>query len=308
MRKTHKAMWAAFGGNCIFGFSFLFTKVALRVTTPSVLLAWRFLLAFAVMNLLLLTGKIRLSFRGKPVGMLLLMGALQPVLYFYFENYGLLYSNATFSAIMIALVPIASLIYGALFLRECPTFLQIACSFSSVGGVVFMALRQTAAGAITGVGVLLLVGAVLSAVGFNVISRRSAGTVSAFERTYMMFLVGAVCFTVVAVGENVKHPSCLFTPLTDGGFLLSLLYLGVLSSVGAFLMINYANTWLPLSRATVFSNVITVVSVFAGVVILREPFDRYLLPASLLIIAGIAGVQYFAPQKADGEIGKRTAR
>ena len=297
MHKTHKAMWAAFGGNFIFGLSFLFTKVALRVTTPSVLLAWRFLLAFAAMNLLLLGGKIRISFRGKPVGMLLLMGLLQPVLYFYFENYGLLYSNATFSAIMIALVPIVSLVWGALAMGERPTLLQILCSVLSVGGVVFMALRQTASGAITGRGVALLTGAVLCAVGFNSISRRCAETVSAFERTYMMFLVGAVCFTAVAVCEQVHTPLALVTPLTDGGFLVSLLYLGVLSSVGAFLMIHYANTWLPLSRATVFSNVITVVSVFAGVVILREPFDRYLLPASLLIIAGIAGVQYFAADR-----------
>ena len=47
MTKTGKAMAAAFVGNFIFGLSFLFTKTALAVTTPAVLLFWRFLLAFA---------------------------------------------------------------------------------------------------------------------------------------------------------------------------------------------------------------------------------------------------------------------
>jgi drug/metabolite transporter (DMT)-like permease len=293
MTKTHKAMLAAFGGNFIFGLSFLFTKTALQYTTPSVLLALRFLLAFAVMNVLLLTGKVKVSFKGKPIGWLVLMGVFQPVLYFYFENYGLLYSNATFSSVMIALVPIASLIFGALFMKEHPTVLQILCSVVSVGGVVFMALRQSAGGAITVWGVLLLLGAVISAVGFNVISRRSAGTVTAFERTYMMFLIGTVAFGGVAVAENITAPLQLVTPLGNTWFLVSLLYLGVLSSVGAFLMINYANTYLPLSRATVFSNVVTVVSVFAGVVLLKESFDIWMLFATAMIILGIAGVQYF---------------
>ncbi len=296
MTKTHKGMLAAFGGNFIFGLSFLFTKTALAYSTPSVLLALRFLLAFLVMNVLLLTGKIKISLKGKPLGWLVLMGLFQPVLYFYFENYGLLYSNATFSSVMIALVPIASLIFGALFMKEIPTVLQVLCSAVSVGGVVFMALRQSAGGAITIWGILLLIGAVVSAVGFNVISRRSAGAVTAFERTYMMFLIGAVTFGGVAVVENISTPWLLVSPLTNGSFLVSLLYLGVLSSVAAFLMINYANTYLPLSRATVFSNVITVVSVFAGVVLLKETFDVYMLLATVMIVLGIAGVQYFIPK------------
>jgi drug/metabolite transporter (DMT)-like permease len=289
-------MLAAFGGNFIFGLSFLFTKTALAYSTPSVLLALRFLLAFLVMNVLLLTGKIKISLKGKPLGWLLLMGIFQPVLYFYFENYGLLYSNATFSSVMIALVPIASLVFGALFMKETPTVLQALCSAVSVGGVIFMALRQSAGGAITVWGILLLIGAVVSAVGFNVISRRSAEKVTAFERTYMMFLIGTVTFGGVAVIENISTPWLLVSPLTNGSFVISLLYLGVLSSVAAFLMINYANTYLPLSRATVFSNVITVVSVFAGVVLLKENFDMYMLLATVMIILGIAGVQYFVPK------------
>ena len=64
---------------------------------------------------------------------------------------------------------------------------------------------------------------------------------------------------------------------------------------------HYANTYLSLSRATVFSNVITVVSVFAGVVLLHEPFDGIMLAAALLIIGGIAGVQRFSKDKEQGE-------
>ena len=82
MKKPTLATLAGLLGYSIFGFSFLLSKVALGLTTPLVLLSVRFLTAFLVMNLLVLSGKMRLSLGGKPVRMLLLLGLVQPVVYF----------------------------------------------------------------------------------------------------------------------------------------------------------------------------------------------------------------------------------
>ena len=82
MKQTKKAILACLIGNSIFGFSFLFSKVALGIVSPFVLLSIRFLTAFLVLNLLCLTGKCKISLRGKPVGLLLLLGLVQPVCYF----------------------------------------------------------------------------------------------------------------------------------------------------------------------------------------------------------------------------------
>lgn len=304
MSKTTKGMLAGFCGNFIFGFSFLFTTKALAVTTPSVLLAWRFLIAFALMNILLLIGKVKIHLHGKSVLWLTLMGLCQPVLYFYFENYGLLYSNTTFASVMLALVPSILLLVGAVFMHEKPTVLQTVCSCLSVAGVVAIALHQTAKGIITLPGVILLIGAVTTAVGFNIISRHYAQTVSAFERTYIMFAVGTVAFLTVAVLENRQVPFQLVAPFTHMPFVISLGYLGILSSLVAYLLINYANTWLPLSRAGIFTNVITVVSVFAGIVILREPVDLYTILIALCILLGICGVQFFSAKNTEPKIDK----
>ena len=80
MTNTAKATLAAIVCNFIFGLSFLFSKVALDHAQPSVLLSIRFLTAFSVMSLILLTGKQKVSFKNKPVGKLLLMGLVQPVI------------------------------------------------------------------------------------------------------------------------------------------------------------------------------------------------------------------------------------
>lgn len=68
MKKSTLATLAGLLGYSIFGFSFLFSKVALGLTTPLVLLSVRFLTAFLVMNLLVLSGKMRLSLGESPSG------------------------------------------------------------------------------------------------------------------------------------------------------------------------------------------------------------------------------------------------
>ncbi|MBQ2890698.1 MAG: DMT family transporter [Clostridia bacterium] len=286
------AVLAAFFSNFIFGFSFMFSDMGLKVASPSVLLALRFLFAFLILNLLVIFKVVKINFKGKKVLKVLIMGIMQPVIYFYCESYGIKLSSPTFAAIMLALVPIGAMIYSALFMKEAPTLWQVFFGVLSVLGVILISGDGEGA---TLPGAVLLLGAILSAVMFNAISRQSANEFSPFERTYVMFFLASIVFTAVAVIENINDLSLIYKPLMNGSFLISILYLGVLSSVIAFFLINYANTHLPISRTTVFSNVITVVSIFAGIVILKD--TALSLPNiiySLMIIIGVWGVQKFA--------------
>ena len=52
-----KGLIAVLTGNVIFGFSFLFSRLALNITIPSVLVAYRFLAAFLVMNSIVAAGR-----------------------------------------------------------------------------------------------------------------------------------------------------------------------------------------------------------------------------------------------------------
>jgi drug/metabolite transporter (DMT)-like permease len=286
-----KAMLASLGSAVIFGFSFLSSRIALGVATPWALLSMRFLLALALMSAVLLTGKAKVSLRGKPVGLLLLLGFFQPIMYFVCETYGILYSTATFSGVMIALIPIASLAFAAIFLRERPTVWQTLFSLLSVAGVVVLALLQTGEGAVEVRGILLLVGAIVAAVGCSIVSRKIAPSFSAFERTYVMFVTGAVFFTIAALFENGWDVPALVAPLAEPKFLLPILYLGGFSSVGAFLLMNYGLAHLPVSRSTSFANLTTVISMLAGVVFLGEPMSLLSGVASLMIVLGVWGVQ-----------------
>lgn len=304
-KQVKLATIAALIGNSIFGFSFMFSRMALGVASPFVMLMIRFILAAALLFVIAFfaakkgdrrtaDGEIhwlRFDLRGKPLMPLLALGVVQPVMYFLCESYGISMTNATFSGVIIALVPIAALIAGRLVLREIPSRAQVIWSLVSILGVMLMTLQQSAEGAIRPLGVVMLFGAVISGVTFNILSRRMSAQFSALERTVVMMAVAAVVFTLLAVCECRGDFARLTAPLQDGMFMLSMLYLSVLSSIVAFLMINFASNTLPVARTTAFCNLTTAISMFAGVVFLHEPFGLMSLAASAMIILGVWKVQ-----------------
>lgn len=304
-KQVKLATIGALIGNSIFGFSFMFSRMALGVTSPFVMLMVRFILAALLLGVVAFfaarkgdrrtaDGEIhwlRFDLRGKPLAPLLALGIVQPVMYFLCESYGISMTNATFSGVIIALVPIVALVAGVLFLREIPSRMQVIWSLVSILGVMLMTLQQSAEGAIRPLGVVMLFGAVVSGVTFNILSRRMSGQFSALERTVVMMAVAAVVFTVLAVCECRGDFARLTAPLQDGMFMLSMLYLSVLSSIVAFLMINFASNTLPVAKTTAFCNLTTAISMFAGVVFLHEPFGLMSLAASAMIILGVWKVQ-----------------
>lgn len=74
---------------------------------------------------------------------------------------------------------------------------------------------------------------------------------------------------------------------------IALVYLAVGASVGGFLLVNYSLSHLPASQSAVFANLVTVVSIIAGVVFRREPFLWYQAVGAVAILLGVWGTNYF---------------
>lgn len=288
--KTTSATLAALGAQVIFGFSFMFTKIALDVASPMVVIADRYIVAFLGLTVVMLITHTKIRF-GKSMWKLLLMSMFQPLLYFIFESYGIQMTTSAFSSIMISMIPVVSMICGIFLLKEIPSPMQYIFTAMSVGGVVIMALSGNADGTVTPMGILLLLGAVMSSVGYNIASRRISSEFGVLERTFAMTVIGAVSFVVIALVENIHNPENLVKPFMSIAYTSSIMYLGIFSSVVAFLLLNFANTYLPVAKTTVFSNITTVVSVVAGAIFLDEKISLPAIIAVMMIIVGVWGVQ-----------------
>lgn len=148
-------------GHIIWGFSVLFSKVAMEVAQPDVLLSIRFLLSALLMTLMILFGKAKVSLRGKNLKPLLLLAVTEPM-YFYFESYGILYTNATFAGVVLAVAPVVAILLSVLFLKEYPTRRQAVFCLLPVAGVMLMTVSGSSMGIIRPLGVVFLMGACLT--------------------------------------------------------------------------------------------------------------------------------------------------
>lgn len=300
MNQKTKAIIAVLLGNGIFGFSFLFSKLALNLTIPSVLIAVRFSVAFIVLNLVVLIGKsikkqdgtplLSFSLRGKPVKDVLMLALFQPVIYFIAENYGIVYTSSAFAGIIIAVIPIVGIILEITIMKGKVTKIQFICAVASVVGVALTAVgAEGMTSSIKGLIVLLI--AVFAGSMFYVCSKKSGVYYSPLERTYMMFLVGSIFYIVLAVIQSFREFDTLVVQaLSQPVFWISILYLSVVSSVMAFLLLNFGSNYVSVSQATICANLTTVISTFAGVCILHESFTWQQGVGALIILGSV----YFA--------------
>lgn len=291
MKTRTKALIAVIIGNCIFGFSFLFSKVALEMTTPSVLLAVRFTTAFLVLNLIVIVGKItkKISFslKGKPLKYVFLLALFQPVIYFFAESYGIAYTSSAFAGTIIAILPIVGIVLDVLIMRVKVTRKQVICSVISVLGVAITTLgAENMKSSVLGVCLLLV--AVLAGSLFYVFSKKAGEHFTPLERTYVMFGVGSVVYVTFALVQSQgAYDTLIFPVLSSLTFWGCILYLAVISSVTAFMILNYGSSYVTVSEASLFANLTTVISIVAGVLIVRESFTVQQVIGAVMIVGSV---------------------
>ncbi len=299
MKQSTKALLAVFCGNSIFGFSFLASRLILSKTSVFVLLSVRFLIAFLILNLLVLFRVCKLELRGKNLKGVILLGLCQPVAYFVCESYGISLTNSSFSGTLIAMVPIFAFFFAAVMIGEKFRFSQLLWAVCSVVGVIIISLDNSDDSPVTLLGVILLLGAVITGALFNVISKKTSSEFTPFERTYVMFALASTVFTVCALFETSGRLPVIAAELfCDVGFTAPLIFLSLFSSVAAFWLLNYATTYIPVRKTSIFSCLSTVVSIIAGIVFLHEPFGgiRQVL-GSVLILIGVYMVSIAGEKK-----------
>lgn len=300
--NTHaKAIGAVIAGNTIFGFSFIFSKMALQITLPSVLIAVRFVAAFIALNLIVIFGRmikvpdgqggrkplVQFSLRGKPLRNILLLALFQPILYFLCESYGIVFTSAAFAGTIIAIIPICGIIFDVLIMHSKVRLRQVICAVMSAVGVGITTVG--AEGMKSSVlGLLFLLGAVTAGSLFYVFSKKSGDDYNPLEQTYVMFALGSLVYAVFALVQcRGQYDELIISALAQPQFIISVLYLAVISSVAAFIFLNYGTVRVTVSEASIFANLTTVISIIAGVVFLHEVFTPFQVVGAVIIIVSV---------------------
>jgi len=296
--------YAVVGFTTIFGLSFVFSRAALGRIDPFHLLALRFLFAVGLINLLRLLGIIKIE-RSNSLAPLVLIGLIQPILYFTLETIGIRYTSASISGMMVAVIPIFTLVFARIFLAEKPNRYQLVAMFISIAGVALICLNHGDAANVSLPGLMVLLGAAVSAAAGTVMTRRLSRSYSPVTITYAMMHMGFLAFVPLALAGLAQTGAAnvveaFFLPLLELPILSAVAYLGFGASVVGFFLLNYALAHLPSYKVGVFDTLTTLIAIAAGVIFLGERLTPMQVIGGLGIVVGVWGAQYFSKTRENG--------
>ena len=287
-------------GNAIWGLSFMFTKGALEYASMNVLVSMRFLIASLLMTVWMLVKRQKITFRGKNWKALLLL-MLAQILYYRFESLGILYTNATVSGLVLAVVPVVAMGSAYLFLKEKPTLRQALFCLLPIAGVIVMTVAGKELGVVQLKGVVFLILTCLASAVYKTANRRAGEDFTSFERSYMVVTISGLSFFGMALQELKGDLGAYFAPMKEPGFWVPVLVLSVFCSIAANLLVNFATQRMSVVKLSSFGAVSTLVSTVAGVVFLKEPVSAAFLVGAALILVGVQQVTKKEETTADEE-------
>jgi len=266
------------------GMSFVWTSELLRFYPPVTIIFIRLLISSAFLFLLmLLSGKLERIDR-KDIWMLLGSAVFNPFLYFLGENFGVKYTSATVSSVIIATIPVFSPMLGWLIFREKISRLNIFGIIVSFTGVAIMLASRDLSFSAEGKGVLALFGAVLSALVFSVFLKRLTLKYSPLTLVAWQNILGAIMFLPLFIVFEHQQ-SVLVIP--DASIISSFLFLSIFASSLAFVFFAKTVKEIGMSKANIYSNLIPVFTAFFSYLALSEPFTSRKITGMILVIFGV---------------------
>ncbi|MBS4190529.1 DMT family transporter [Bacillus sp. FJAT-49705] len=296
MTAKRKAYLAAIIYAFIIGLSFMFVKVTLTVTSPIDTLAHRFTVAFIGIIILLVVTKNKVIIKKHDVLQILPLALLYPIAFFTFQVLGLAKISSSEAGIIQATIPIFTLVLAIMFLKEKVSRGQLVFISLSVIGVIYMLFmngENANTGNLIGCGFIVL--SALAASLYNVFARKLTKQYPLMTLTCAMTVCGFLIFNGIAIGNHVINGTLnqFFKPFMNVDFIISILYLGILSSLGTSYLSNYALSKIEASKMSVFSNFSTLITILAGIIFLQEAFHFYHFIGGIIIIIGVIGTNYF---------------
>ena len=269
------------------GASFIATKVALRELSPVSVVWLRFLIGVIILGAAVYVRK-ELTLPGrKDLGYFALLGFIGITFHQWLQSTGLVTSQATTTAWIVATTPIFIALLGWLFLKEKLGWLRSGGIALAALGVLLVVskgnLLSLASGHFGSPGdILILIGAPNWAI-FSVLSRSG---LKRYPAARMMFYVMALGWLFSSVLFFAGHGLSEYSHLSLNGW-LGVGFLGIICSGFAYIFYYDALQVIPASQAGVFLYLEPLITLVVAAIILGEPLLLVSLLGGAVILLGV---------------------
>jgi drug/metabolite transporter (DMT)-like permease len=285
---------ANFTAAIIFGFAFLFIKTGMQVVEFDSIkfLAFRFTLGFLVLTILLAAGFRKVNYKGKPLYLLLLCGMFNPLTSQVLETTATTYAPTSQIAVFNSMIPVLVVLLSIPINRELPTRRQVFFMTIGVSGIMLINLVGGQMEGSSTLGLILMLGTVTSISVQRILIRRASQYFTPFETIYIGSGMGALGFSITTLLRHSAEGrlNSFFDGLWTLDFIIPILYMGIISSVIAFLCLTYAAGNLPIAVSSSTSMLASVISVLVGIFILNEVFRPIDIIGASITFLGILGM------------------
>jgi drug/metabolite transporter (DMT)-like permease len=272
----------------IWGSTFVVTKAAIAELPPLTLAFARVAIGSLVLTPFAWLRYRRSASPGLPWRALAVLGLVGVALYYVAFNLSLQYTSATQGALVQSCIPAMTALIAVLWFGERASRTRILGIALSVVGVLIVFSGNSDQTNHPGNASDVLLGNLLmfaTAAAWGLYTSL-AKRVAAFDP-----VVTTTCIT--GIGAVLLLPAALFElagrelPAPSTSAWLSVLYLGALASGAAYMLYNNALRHMDASEVGVYTNLIPVVGVIAGLVLLHDPLSMRAVIGGLVVMAGV---------------------
>ncbi len=267
------------------GMSYVWVKIVYQYIGPLSTVFLRISLATIILLSFGLLFKKQLFASKKDLPAFLLLALFEPFAYFLGESYGLQLVSSSIGSIMIGTIPLFIPFFAFFILKDRISIFNIVGLLISFAGLLVLILNKDFTFDASPLGILLMLVAVLSGALYTIQLKKLSGKYSSFTILFLMNFIGLIYFIPLFLVFELKE---LIQTNIDIRFLSALFQLVIFASIGAMLLYIQVVERIGVTKASVFTNLIPIITAIGAWVILPdESLNLKLVSGILIVVTGI---------------------
>ncbi|MCR4420940.1 MAG: DMT family transporter [Exilispira sp.] len=266
------------------GLSFVWVKIVYLYYRPFTVVTVRLFLATILLLLYQNLFKTKQKITLVDIPKFLLLAFFEPFCYFLGESFGMQYVSSTLASIIIATIPVFSPIFSLLFYREKLSKFGFLGLVISVLGIVLLVVDKNFNFNAPLKGILLLLFAVISAIGYGIVAKKLTFTYDSVTIIKYQNAFGFIYFLPFFLIFDFNH---FLSVKPDIRLVANLLALTVFASVLAFVLFTKVLKEIGINSANIFTNLIPIFTAVFSFLILKESFNLQKISGIFLVVFGV---------------------